>query len=60
MNDGTKLRYPEEHRLAMFRTIIQAIRQHDKQIKIALCKEDSKIWKSLNMQVNGLYCNCLG
>lgn len=60
VNDGTKLRYPEEHRLAMFRTIIQAIRQHDKQIKIALCKEDSKIWKSLNMQVNGLYCNCLG
>lgn len=60
VNEGTKLRYPEEHRLAMFRTIIHAIRQHDKQIKIALCKEDSKIWKSLNMQVNGLYCNCLG
>jgi hypothetical protein len=44
----------------MFRAIIDAIKKHDKKIKIALCKEDIKIWKSLDMQINGLQCNCLG
>lgn len=60
ISDGTKLRYPDEHRLAMFKTIIDAIRKHDKKVKIALCKEDVKIWKDLNIPINGLYCNCLG
>jgi spore photoproduct lyase len=60
VNEGPKLRYPEEHRLAMFRAIINAIKKHDKRVKIALCKEDVKIWKSLGMQINGLQCNCLG
>lgn len=60
INDGSKLRYPDEHRLAMFKTIIDAIKKHDKKAKIALCKEDVKIWKNLGMQINGLYCNCLG
>ncbi len=59
VNEGPKLRYPEEHRLAMFRVIVDAIKKHDKRVKIALCKEDIKIWKSLDMQINGLYCNCL-
>ncbi|MDO8141836.1 MAG: hypothetical protein Q6358_10095 [Candidatus Brocadiales bacterium] len=60
ISDGTKLRYPEEYRLAMFRTIINAIRKHDKNVNIALCKEDVNIWKDLDMPINGLYCNCLG
>ena len=60
VNDGSKLRYPDEHRLAMFKAIIDTIKKHDKKIKIALCKEDVKIWKSLGMQINGLHCNCLG
>ncbi|MEW6003191.1 MAG: spore photoproduct lyase family protein [Nitrospirota bacterium] len=59
VNDGIKLRYPDKYRLAMFKKIISAIRQHDTQVKIALCKEDVKIWKSLNLPINGLYCNCL-
>ena len=59
ISDGTKLRYPEEYRLAMFRTIINAIRKHDENVKIALCKEDVNIWKNLGMPINGLYCNCL-
>lgn len=59
ISDGTKLRYPEEHRLAMFKVIIDTIKKHDKKVKIALCKEDVKIWKNLNMQINGLSCNCL-
>ena len=60
INEGTKLRYPDKYRLAMFRTIIKAIKQHDKKVKIALCKENSKIWKALGMPINGLYCNCMG
>jgi len=59
ISDGTKLRYPEEYRLAMFRTIINAIRKHDKNVNIALCKEDVNIWKDLDMPINGLHCNCL-
>ena len=60
VNDGSKLRYPDEHRLAMFKAIINTIKKHDKKIKIALCKEDTKIWKNLGMHLNGLQCNCLG
>jgi len=60
INDGSKLRYPKEHRLAMFRVIIDAIKKHDKKIKIALCKEDVTIWKNLGIPINGLLCNCLG
>ncbi|MBM4066981.1 MAG: hypothetical protein FJ266_15325 [Planctomycetes bacterium] len=59
ISDGTKLRYPEEYRTAMFRTIINSIRRQDNSVKIALCKEDMSIWKSLGMPINGLYCNCL-
>jgi spore photoproduct lyase len=60
VNDGAKLRYPDVHRLAMFKVIIDTIKKHDKRVKIALCKEDTKIWKNFGMQVNGLQCNCLG
>jgi spore photoproduct lyase len=59
-SDGTKLRYPDKYRLLMFKTIIDAIRKHDKKIRVALCKEDIKIWKRLDMPINGLNCNCLG
>jgi len=59
ISDGTKLRYPEEYRIVMFRTIINAIRKYDSDVKIALCKEDVKIWKDLGMPINGLSCNCL-
>jgi len=60
INDGSKLRYPDEHRLAMFKVIIDTIKKHNRKVKVALCKEDIKIWKSLGMQINGLHCNCLG
>ncbi len=60
ISEGTKLRYPDEHRLAMFKVIVDTIKKHDKRVKIALCKEDVKIWKSLVMQINALQCNCLG
>ncbi|MCR4321168.1 MAG: hypothetical protein NUV74_12640, partial [Candidatus Brocadiaceae bacterium] len=59
ISDGTKLRYPEEYRISMFSTIVNAIRKYDSNVKIALCKEDVKIWKDLGMPINGLYCNCL-
>ncbi len=60
ISDGTKLRYPEEHRLAMFKVIIDTITKHDRKVKVALCKEDIKIWKNLGIPINGLHCNCLG
>jgi len=60
ISEGTKLRYPDIHRLAMFKSIIDAIKKHDRRVHISLCKEDIKIWKNLGMQVNGLRCNCLG
>jgi DNA repair photolyase len=60
ISDGTKLRYPDEHRLAMFKTILETINRLDRKTEVALCKEDVKIWKSLGMQINGLQCNCLG
>lgn len=59
ISDGTKLRYPKEYRISMFSTIINAIRKYDSNVKMALCKEDVKIWKDLDMPINGLYCNCL-
>ncbi|MCE5193936.1 MAG: hypothetical protein LLF28_00520 [Nitrospiraceae bacterium] len=60
ISEGTKLRYPDEHRLAMFKVIVDTIKKHDRKVKVALCKEDIKIWKSLDMTINGLQCNCLG
>lgn len=59
ISDGTKLRYPEEYRNSLFSTIINAIRKYDSNVKMALCKEDVKIWKDLDMPIHGLYCNCL-
>ncbi len=60
ISEGTKLRYPDEHRLAMFKVIVDTIKKHDRKVKVALCKEDIKIWKTLGMTINGLQCNCLG
>src|SRR4030042_3627785 len=59
INDGAKLRYPDAHRLTMFRVIIDAIKKRDKKVKIALCKGAITIWKSLGIQINGLHCICL-
>ncbi|MCF6158540.1 MAG: hypothetical protein E3K32_08180 [wastewater metagenome] len=59
ISDGTKLRYPEEYRISLFSTIINAIKKYDSNVKLALCKEDVKIWKGLGMPINSLYCNCL-
>lgn len=60
INDGTKLRYPEMKRVSAFRTIIERIMQYDPGMKISLCKEIPTIWKQLDINMNGLCCNCLG
>jgi spore photoproduct lyase len=60
INDGIKLRYPEKYRIMMFKTIIDQIKKIDNKVPIALCKEQSKIWKSVDLPINGLFCNCLG
>ena len=59
VSDGAKLRYPDEYRVIMFKTIIDEIIKQDKKVKISLCKEDMKIWKNLTIPINGLHFNCL-
>lgn len=58
--EAGKLRYPQEKRLEMFRTIVECIRAHNSQIKIALCKEDASVWQDVGLDTGKLCCNCLG
>ena len=59
VKEGAKLRYPENLRIRMFRTIIEEIKKHGSTIDIALCKEHPQIWKALGLDKKGLKCNCL-
>jgi len=59
VREGGKLRYPENLRIRMFRTIIEAIKKRRGDIDIALCKENPQIWKPLDLNMRGLKCNCL-
>lgn len=58
--EAGKLRYPPETRQKMFKTIIDAIRKYDRNMSIALCKENSAVWKSVGLNGTSLCCNCLG
>lgn len=58
--EAGKLRYPPETRYKMFKSIIDAIRKHDRNVYIALCKEHSSVWKSVRLNGSSLCCNCLG
>jgi spore photoproduct lyase len=58
--EAGKLRYPRKIRQKMFKTIIDSIRKHDPNTKIALCKENNSVWKSVGLNDPGLFCNCLG
>jgi spore photoproduct lyase len=58
--EAGKLRYPPEKRQRMFKTIIDAIRKHDRNVGIALCKENAAVWRSVGLNGAGLCCNCLG
>lgn len=62
VREGGKLRYPKNLRIKMFGTIIETIKKYgiDIDIDIALCKEQSEIWKALGLNMKGLKCNCLG
>jgi len=59
VREGGKLRYPEDQRVKMFRTIVEEIRKNDPTIDISLCKEPSPIWKAAGLNVKGLSCNCV-
>ena len=59
VREGKKLRYPEDLRIRMFRTIIEAIKKRRGDIDIALCKEQPEIWKALGLGMKGLSCNCV-
>ena len=58
--EAGKLRYPRDARQKMFRSIVNAIRKHDRNIHIALCKEHAAVWKNVGLDGAGLCCNCLG
>lgn len=58
--EAGKLRYPPEKRQKMFKTIVDAIRKRDRNVSIALCKENGVVWKSVGLNGAGLCCNCLG
>jgi spore photoproduct lyase len=60
VKEGKKLRYPKNLRIKMFGTIIETINKHRSDIDIALCKEQSEIWRALGLNMKGLKCNCLG
>lgn len=59
IREGKKLRYPKNLRIKMFKTIIEAIKKYRSDIDIALCKEQSEIWKALGLRMKGLSCNCV-
>jgi len=58
--EAGKLRYPREIRQKMFKTIIDSIRKHNRHTQIALCKENTSVWKSVGLNDSSLLCNCLG
>jgi len=47
-------------RIKIFGTIIEEVKKHRSSIDIALCKEQSEIWRTLGLNMKGLKCNCLG
>jgi len=57
--EAGKLRYPRESRLEMFSAIIKAIRQHNPNGVVALCKESAEVWRAVGLEGGGLCCNCL-
>lgn len=60
VREGGKLRYPKRLRIEMFSAIINAIKKHDSNVQISLCKENADIWRALHLNQKGLRCNCLG
>ncbi len=59
VREGGKLRYPENQRVKMFRTIVEEIRRNDPEVDISLCKEPPSIWKAVGLSVKRLSCNCV-
>ena len=57
--EAGKLRYPRDTRLNMFKLIIDNIRKHDRNMHIALCKEQTSVWKNAGLNSSKLCCNCL-
>lgn len=47
--DRAKFRLPFEQRLELFRTVIEAIRRHEPDQRLGVCKENLKTWKALDL-----------
>lgn len=45
--DGTKLRYIEQQRVNIYKTIVERIKKYSNKIKIYLCMENSSVWNKV-------------
>jgi len=57
-SDG-KLRYQPEQRVRFYRLLIDAVRSHNRNVSIGLCRESSEVWNALRRTCNPCKCNCL-
>lgn len=55
--DG-RARYSQELREKMYSTIIEAARQIRPELELALCLEETRLWKNLGLEGNLGRCNC--
>jgi spore photoproduct lyase len=49
---------PHEQRLEMYQAMIAKIRQYDKNVRVATCKETLSMYAALNMKPSEIRCNC--
>ena len=45
--DGTKLRYIEQQRINIYKTIVERIKKYSSKVKIYLCMENSSVWNKV-------------
>ena len=45
--DGTKLRYIEQQRINIYKTIVERIKKYSNKVKVYLCMENSSVWNKV-------------
>jgi len=56
--DG-RMRYPPDLRMEMYMFLLEEIRRHRSDLPLALCLEESDIWKQLHLSDSVGKCNCV-
>jgi spore photoproduct lyase len=57
-SDG-KLRYPPRERVEFYTFLIDAIRNHNREVSISLCRETPEIWNIFKDRCEPQKCNCV-